>query len=468
MSPGELDAALVRRHLLRLALVLLPLFLVAAQEPRRPNVVLFLADDLGYGDLACYGHPEIRTPNLDALAAQGVRLTQCYSAGAVCSPSRAALLTGRTPYRTGVFTWIGVGSEVHLPASETTIAELLKQAGYATCHVGKWHLNGKFNSAEQPQPSDHGYDWWMATQNNAAPSQKDPENFVRNGKALGKLEGWSALLLVDEAVRWMREERDPAKPFFLSVWAHEPHLPIESAPEFQEPYAQLADPDVRQHHGNVTQLDHAFGMLMKALDELGVAENTLVWFTSDNGPEGDGRKGRARGSAGELRGRKYSLHEGGIRMPGIVRWPGHISAGRVDDRPVIGSDFLPTVCAAAGIEPPKDRVLDGVDVTCILTGAPGDVERKNALFWRLAQSSDDMGLALRQGDWKILANEELDYFRLYDLKNDPKESWNRAPDQPEILADLRTRLLAVNVQVEAEAPDWWKRLSPNGGMPPGR
>lgn len=194
----------------------------AVAEPPRPNVVIFLADDLGYGDLGCYGHPHIRTTHLDAFARQGVRLTQCYAASAVCSPSRAAILTGRTPHRNGVFTWIAAGSEVHLRSAEIALPRLLREAGYATCHVGKWHLNGRFNDPAQPQPNDHGYDHWLGTQNNAAPSHKDPTNFVRNGQALGQLTGYSALLVVDEAIDWLKNRRDPSRPFFLAVWTHEP------------------------------------------------------------------------------------------------------------------------------------------------------------------------------------------------------------------------------------------------------
>ena len=169
----------------------------------RPNIVVFLADDLGWGDLACYGHPSMKTPNLDRFAGQGVRFTQCYSACAVCSPSRSAILTGRTPYRNGVWRWIPEGNEVHLRTSEITIARLLKTRGYSTCHVGKWHLNGHFNSPEHPQPNDHGFDHWLATQNNADPSHKNPTNFVRNGRAVGRLEGYSGLIVVDEAIDWL-------------------------------------------------------------------------------------------------------------------------------------------------------------------------------------------------------------------------------------------------------------------------
>jgi arylsulfatase A len=204
----------------------------------KPNFVIFLADDLGWGDLGCYGHERIKTPNLDRFASQGLRLTQCYSACSVCSPSRSAILTGRTPYRNGVFRWIPVGHECHLRTSEITIAKLLKERGYATCHSGKWHLNGHFNKPDQPQPSDHGFDHWFSTQNNAAPSHKDPTNFVRNGTPVGKLEGFSAPLVVDEAIGWLKTRQGKTDaagkdaPFFLFVCTHEPHLPIEADPKF--------------------------------------------------------------------------------------------------------------------------------------------------------------------------------------------------------------------------------------------
>lgn len=211
-------------------------------EDGPPNVIIFLADDLGYGDLGCYGHPRIQTPNLDAFARQGMKLTHCYSASAVCSPSRSAILTGRTPHRNGVFTWIAENGEVHLRTSEITLPKILKQSGYTTAHVGKWHLNGKFNHPDQPQPNDHGYDHWMATQNNAGPSHKNPNNFVRNGKPVGQMEGFSAPLVVEEAIRWLNSDRDKAKPFFLAVWTHEPHLPIETDTRFQDPYKDLPPP----------------------------------------------------------------------------------------------------------------------------------------------------------------------------------------------------------------------------------
>jgi arylsulfatase A len=456
----------------RLALGLVGLAALAGPAPAAdppPNVVLFLADDLGYGDLGCYGNGTIQTPHLDAFARQGVRLTQCYSASAVCSPSRSALLTGRTPHRNGVYTWIAAGSEVHLRTSEVTLPKLLKEAGYATCHVGKWHLNGKFNDPAQPQPNDHGYDHWMATQNNAGPSHKDPTNFVRNGKPVGKLEGFSAPVVVDEAVKWLGEGRDKAKPFFLAVWTHEPHLPIESDPNFQKLYAKIDDPDQRQHHANITQLDDAFGWLMKALDDQKLAESTFVFFTSDNGPEGDGTTKRTRGSTGGLRGRKRALYEGGIRVPGMARWPKVIRPNTVADGPVIGSDLFPTVLRQANVKPPADRVLDGVDVFPILTGrAAAGADRPVPLFWRLHMAPHNLHLAMRQGDWKVLASADFAKTELYNLKDDPRETTDLSDREKERFARMKQELMALNARIDKEGPDWWKRLSPNGGGPPGK
>jgi arylsulfatase A len=436
----------------------------SAEEAGRPNVIIFLADDLGYGDLGCYGHPRIRTPHLDAFAKQGVRLTQCYAASAVCSPSRSAILTGRTPHRNGVYTWIRARSEVHLRTTEITLPRLLKGAGYATGHVGKWHLNGKFNDPGQPQPGDHGYDHWMATQNNAAPSHRNPDNFVRDGKPMGTLNGYSAPLVVDEAIEWLTSGRDRSKPFFLTVWTHEPHLPIESAPEYQALYPELDD-DLRQHHGNVSQLDHAFGRLMKALEERKLAESTFVFFTSDNGPEGDGRKNRTRGGTGGLRGRKRAMYEGGIRVPGIARWPGHIPAGGTVHAPVIGSDLFPTILGLCGVRPPTDRVLDGADVRGILTGKVETLERTVPLYWRLNMAPNNLHLAMRDGDWKILAAQDFSKVELYNLKSDPNETNDLSGREIDRLAALTRRLKEHNAEVEKEGPDWWRRLSPNGGGP---
>lgn len=435
-------------------------------DERPPNVVVFLADDLGWGDLACYGHPLIKTPNLDQFAKEGVRLTDCYSACGVCSPSRAAILTGRTPYRNGVFRWIPNKHEVHLRTSEITIAELLKEHGYQTCHVGKWHLNGHFNSPKQPQPGDHGFDHWFATQNNAAPSHKDPTNFVRNGEPVGPLEGYSAPLVVNEGITWLRENRNPDQPFFLNVWTHEPHLPIESDPQFMGLY-DTEDVGQRQHHGNVTQLDHAFGMLMRALDEMQLTDNTVVIFTADNGPEGSGKpnlknpgsmRDRTRGSTGGLRGRKRDDYEGGIRVPGIVRWPGKVKAGTESNIPVIGSDIFSTICEIVDIPLPNDRVIDGASMLPALNGEA--VPRTQPLYWRTHISSPDSRVALRIDDWKIVADHTLEKFQLFNLHDDREEKNNLAQQHPDRFEEMKTKLLSHDEAVRADGPDWWKKPQP--------
>lgn len=436
------------------------LFLLAAAlhqfafSDDRPNVIVFLTDDQGWGDAGCYGHPRILTPNLDRFATEGLRLTQCYSACSVCSPSRSAILTGRTPYRNGVWRWIPEGSQYHLRTSETTLPELLKERGYDTCHAGKWHLNGLFNDPQQPQPNDHGYDHWLATQNNAAPHHLNPVNFVRNGQAVGKLEGASSMICAKEALTWLEARADKQRPFFLTVWTHEPHMPIESAEEHMKPYADIEDADVRQHHGNVTQMDAAFGALMRGIDQLGYRDSTLVFFTADNGPEGDGLKGRPRGSTGGLRGRKRHSHEGGIRVPGIIRWPGKITAGTVSDTPVIGSDIFTTVCTIVGAPLPTDRTIDGASILPVFSGQV--IERKQPLYWRNHLAAEQYRVALRDGDWKIIGSDDLSTFELYNLREDWQETKSLADKYPEKFEEMKAKLIQHDAAVVAEGPDWWK------------
>ena len=428
---------------------------VAAAADARPNIVLFLADDLGYGELGCYGHAAAVTPNIDRFAAEGLRLTDCHSAGSVCSPSRSSLLTGRTPYRNGVFTWIPEDSPIHLRTSEIALPRLLSQSGYDTCHVGKWHLNGRFNSSDQPQPSDHGYAWWLATQNNAAPTHAFPTNFVRNGQPIGKADDYSAPFVAQEAIRWLKEKHDPQKPFFLAVWTHEPHYPIASEERYEQLHAGIADREERTYRANVTQLDDAFGQLMKTLDDMQLTDSTLVFFSSDNGPEGDGEKGPGRGLAGGLRGRKRSMYEGGHRVPGLVRWPGKIAAGTESGVPVIGSDFFPTALAAAGIEPPAERKLDGMNMLPVFSG---DVVRRQVpLYWRWGGK-----VAYREDNWKIVVDEALEKPELYDLATDRNESTNLAAREADRLAAMMARLRAYTAEVEAEGPDWWRTEPLNG------
>ncbi|HEX4131533.1 MAG TPA: sulfatase-like hydrolase/transferase [Pirellulales bacterium] len=433
--------------------------------------MLIIADDLGWGDLGCNGNTVLKTPHLDRLASQGMRLTSCYSAGANCSPSRAGLMTGRTPYRVGIHNQIPMLSPMHLRASEITIAALLQQAGYDTCHAGKWHLNGMFNLPGQPQPGDHGFRHWFSTQNNCLPNQFRPYNFVRNLIPMGPLDGYASEIVVGEAIRWLRDERDPAKPFFMYVCFHEPHEPIRTDPRYASLYNFPDDPSRVAHHGNISQMDAGCGRLLAALDELGVADNTLVWFTSDNGPERT--RWHNTGSSGGLREFKGHMYEGGIRVPGIVRWPKRIPSASVTDEPVSGVDFLPTVCAAIGIDPPSDRTLDGMNVLPLLAG--GEIRRAKPLYWQFNDAHSKPCLALRDGDWKILAqlterpargpsitdqsNHALKHaeplaFELYNLRDDCGETTDLAQREPARLRALAEMLAACYHEIRDETPAW--------------
>ncbi len=436
----------------------------------RPNILIVLADDLGYGDLACYGDPVTRTPHLDRFAEDGLRFTDCYAGAPNCSPSRTALMTGRTPTRVGIHNWIPMLSPMHVKAEEITVATLLRRAGYHTCHSGKWHLNGMFNLSG-PQPSDHGFDHWFSTQNNALPNHRNPYNFVRNGIPAGPLEGFAAHIVVDEAARWLRQGWNRDKPFFQYVCLHEPHEPIASAARFADLYPS-DDPSYSAHHGNVTQMDDAFGRLMGALDEMGLRENTLVFFTSDNGPAITNI--HPHGSAGPLREKKGYVYEGGIRVPGILRWPGHTSAGAVSNEPICGVDWLPTLCEIAGVAPPSDRAIDGTSLLPAVEGKP--IARKTPLYWHFNAAQGEPKVAMRDGDWKILARltgpetkpgggiqaadqralktAEVTGFELYNLREDIGEKTDLAAGEPERLKEIAAKLRRMYREVRDESPTW--------------
>jgi len=441
------------------------------QSGPRPNFVVVLCDDLGYGDLSCYGHPVIKTPNVDRLAAEGMRLTNCYAAAANCSPARTGLMTGRTPYRVGIHNWIPMFSPMHVGRGEITVATLLRDRGYATCHAGKWHMNGKFNMPEQPQPSDHGFDHWLSTQNNALPSHRNPDNFVLGGVPLGRQDGYSSAVVAGEAIRWLRDIRDPGKPFFLFVCFHEPHEPIATDERFVKMYPDPDDPSRSEHHGNVTQMDHALGRLTVAIDELGLRDGTLVFFTSDNGPAVTAQ--HPHGSAGPLREKKGHLYEGGIRVPGIIRWPGHTRPGQVCHQPLCGVDLLPTFCEIAAAAPPEDRAIDGASFLPIFRGRP--IHRATPLYWHFVFAASRPKVAMRIGDWKILAgldrqfgrggditaedqgaikSAELDGFELYNLREDIGESNDLADAEPERLEAMKARLCELYREVREESPTW--------------
>ena len=430
------------------ALLLLPTLILA--EPTKPNIIVLLTDDLGYGDLGCFGHPKIKTPHLDKLTADGLKLTACYCGQSVCSPSRAALLTGRNPNRYGIKDWIPLNSGTVLPTTEITIAARLKAAGYRTCLSGKWHLNSKFDGKE-PTPGDHGFDHWFATQNNAAPNHQDPTNFVRNGKRAGALKGNSSTLIVDEAISFIKETKD--QPFFACVTFHAPHEPVAVPSEWSDKYKDEPDPTVRSYYGSVSLIDHEVGRLVKFLDDEKLSANTLVMFSSDNGPETLKRyktAERSHGSPGPLRGMKLHLTEGGIRVPGIVRWPGRIKPAVVDE-PVGFVDLMPTLWALAGTKA-SDRTLDGVDVGPLLFEGKKP-ERKSPLYWQYDKAIGDTTpiwtVAIRRDNYKLLADTALEKFALYDLATDmgEKTDLSKDPKHAERLKSLMTELRDLHADV---------------------
>lgn len=466
------------RDLLITAVLLAGLAVPAAAAESRPNFVVIVADDLGWGDPACYGHPTIRTPNIDHLAQQGIRFTAGYAAAPVCSPARAGLLTGRIPSRIGIYDWIPPGSDVHLPADETTFATLLRRAGYGTCFLGKWHLNGSL-VGDQPQPDDHGFDHWFATEGFAMPSHRNPFNFARDGVEVGPLEGYACQLLTDEAIAWLDRRRGTAAPFLLVVSYHEPHEVVASPPELVATYPTAQNRDEAEYFANVTNLDIAIGRLLESLATRGLADNTVVVFTSDNGPEMVNRHPQAQrsyGSAGPFRGRKLQLWEGGIRVPFIVRWPGHAAAGSESDEPVSGVDLLPTLCELAGVEVPATLAIDGASVASALAGEA--VRRSTPLFWYHYKAWGGPRAVIREGRWKLdgywdgpeilrtdsstmrpgdlelIRTARLVRFELYDLVADPGERHDVAAEHPELVASLKARMLQIHSEIQSQGRAW--------------
>ena len=439
-----------------------------------PNFMIILCDDLGYGDLGCFGNEKIETPNLDAFAKQSMRLTDCYSAAPMCSPSRVAMLTGRTPNRTGVYDWIPPDHFMHMPKGEVTIAQLLKDAGYTTCNVGKWHCNGKFNSDEQPQPDDFGFDYWYSTQ--YSPDHLNPDGFVRNGEYIGKRDGYACQIVAQDAIDWLGSIRDKSKPFFQYVCFHEPHEPIMSPPELVEKYMPLArNENEAMYFACVANLDNAIGKLLKAVDDMGLAEDTIIYFTSDNGPAQTNTTyfKHSYGSAGPLRGYKRHLYDGGIRVPGIIRWPGKVKAESVSQEPVCGIDILPTFCSIAGIDSPKDRKIDGSDISPIFDGK--SVDRKTPLHWHFYGSWSPPRAVLREGDWllvgmwdmkeepkgrfdyekmKYIKMPKLAEFKLFNMRKDIGQDNDVSSKYPERFAKMKATLIKLNEEVKAEAPVW--------------
>jgi arylsulfatase A-like enzyme len=421
-------------------------------QSKRPNLVLILADDLGYGDLSCYGHPTIRTPNLDRMAAEGVRFTQYYSANPLCSPSRASLMTGRLHVRTGVNRVLFPDSKGGLPESEITIAQALKPLGYATCCIGKWHLG----HLPQYLPTTRGFDRYFGIpfSNDMSLSQwpvayggvpdapalaryrKLPEiPLMRDAKVIEWNPDQSLLTprYTAEASGFIRDSVKKKQPFFLYFPHTFPHVPLYASSAFKGKSRRGLYGDA------VEELDYSVGEVLRTLRETGVDRNTLVLFTSDNGPakmEHPGRESTG-GSAGPLREFKGSTWEGGVREPFIARWPGRINAGVLSHAFAEAYDVFPTVLAAAGGSLPKDREYDGADLSGVFyRGEPG---REPLHFYYAA----DQVRGVRKGPWKlhlVQRPKAPESAELYNLEEDPSERFDFAAKHPEQVSALRAEI----------------------------
>ncbi|MDB6023845.1 MAG: hypothetical protein JWM68_68 [Verrucomicrobiales bacterium] len=460
------------------------LFSVVIASPaasRPPNVVLILADDLGWSDLGCYGGDLVETPNIDRLASEGVRFTDCYSASPVCSPTRASILTGKHPARLHMTTWFeatlqSAGNQKlvppvaigNLPLEEKTIAAVLHDAGYVTALVGKWHLGDASH-----YPEGFGFDaniggtHWGAPETYFFPYRGsntwgDGFRYVPHLE-FGNTNEYLSDRLTDEAMRVIDDAK--AKPFFLYLAHHAPHTPVEAKPEYVERYAEKLKANPSLHHRNakyaamIQSLDDSVGRVLAKLKACGAEENTLVIFTSDNGGY-IGRWDKQQVTDNyPLRSGKGSLYEGGIRVPLIVRCPGVTHAGKVCSAPVISTDLYSTIAAAANL---KNTSADGTSLLPFLKNEKGSQAREE-LFFNFPHYYQTTGpvSAVRAGDWKLLEYYEDKHAELYNLNLDPSEKKDLSTTMPEKTEELKLLLhdwlKNVGAQSPASNPDYKRK-----------
>jgi len=433
--------------------------LLKADSDTLPNIVFFFCDDLGYADLSCYGHPYAKTPEIDLLAKEGTRFEQHYVTGVTCNPSRTGLMTGLFPARFPKYAAdFGFGDRI-------TITELLKKRGYTTGHFGKWHIGPDSTEVD----GVYGLDVV---------------------EVIGKSKGENAGRdddLTTAAIEFMREHAGK-QPFYLNIWGHSTHFPVNVPPNLASEFIEVKverddfsktmqhkfdecvqiggdlDDSMRQYLGDVYSIDRNVGRVLAAIDELGIRENTIFVFSSDHGPAPVilGKKGARKysnnmlGYAGIFRGGKHEQYEGGTRVPFIIRWPGHVKAGRVDSESVISFiDWMPTLAVVAGIEE-LPAEMDGEDVSDIWFG--GRRERAKPLFWR--PSASGASPAMREGRWKLHGAGRKGEAELYDLSSDPRESSDVAGRHPDIVADLTAKLAAWT----AELPTTYEKREKGRGQ----
>ncbi len=450
--------ALLHRALLSLFLLGLvaPHAIAQAAAPRRPNIVLMMCDDLGWGDLAYNGHPHVETPSLDRMSTEGIRFDRWYSGAPLCSPTRFSCLTGRNPFRIGLWE-----ANVNcIRRQESTLAEALKTLGYTTGHFGKWHLGtlrresqtkyyqGDASKKNYQPPDQHGFDEWFSTEY-AVPTwdpylaaEKNP--YVKTGGVIEteNLQGDDSRVILDRAIPFIRKAHKQSQPFFTVIWFHTPHGPVRGGPQYRARYAQY--PEQQQHYyACITAMDEQVGRLRTELDQLGCRDNTMFWFCSDNGPTGVG-------TAKPFRGYKSTLWEGGVRVPGMLVWPEKIAKPRIVDMACSTLDYYPTILDLLGLNAPGQiHPLDGMSLRPLIEGGELD-GRPQPLAFECREA-----VALIDNRYKLLSirtgvrGEEVrpegtgDELMLFDLIDDPGESNNIAGEHPEIVrrmaADLDRR-----------------------------
>lgn len=446
-----------------------------ALSGEKPNIVFILIDDLGWTDVGCYGSRYYEIPNIDRLAAEGTKFTNGYAACAVCSPTRASILTGRYPARLGLTDWIRARFQggkipknkqnpteyVRIPGrkllcppnplwmelEEITLAEVLKEAGYTTCHIGKWHLG-----ADDWYPEEQGFDYNIGGCDfGQPPSYFDPYCREKQGcipTLSPRKEGeYLTDRLADEAVNFIRQHKD--KPFFLYLAHYAVHTPIEGRPDLVTKYQHKTPTHQKnpEYAAMVEAVDQAVGRVMKTLDESSLREKTIVFFTSDNGgliPITSNKPLRA--------GKGYP-YEGGIREPVIVSWRGKIPAGVEVDDPISSIDYFPTICEAVGVNLPRDRMIDGISLIPLLTR--GKPLNREALFWHFPhyRGKDVVPYSIvRAGNWKLIKRYEGKTFELFNLKDDLSETTDLAETYPEKVKELNEMLVGWLKDVGAKLP----------------
>lgn len=445
-----------------------------SSQAAHPNIIFIYIDDMGYGDLSCYGNQEMQTPNIDRLATEGLKFTGFYVSSPVCSPSRAGVVTGEYPARNRINGYIDSrwknqlrDMADYLDPRAPTIARTLKGSGYATAHIGKWHLGGGRDIGDVPLPASYGYDRTLVAfeglGNRVLIRGNDRLNQASARLGHGHIT-WvdhdyqKTPLFVDTAMAFIQHHRD--QPFYVELWLNDVHDPYEPDPRYLKKFSRYANDKYKQQYfATLWGVDVQIGRLLDMLDESGLSRNTIVFLSSDNGPTDWPRYYRddyaPPGSAGYFRGRKWSLYEGGVREPLLVRWPGHIPAGKVDSTTITWNlDILPTLCKLAQV-PLPGGAIDGEDMSAAWLGRP--VERKEPLMWVYGYNDAFLkpgnpryrspDLAIRDGKWKLLVNDNGTGLALYDLQKDVAESDNVASQHPEVSRELSARVIR-----------WWKSM----------